>query len=56
MKVVRGAEIGSGHHLVLMKVSMKSKGERKDRVKNRARIRKDRLKDRCEQLRYQCRK
>ena len=37
VKVVRGAEIGSDHHLVLMKLSMRSKGERKDRVKNGAR-------------------
>ena len=43
VKVVRGAEIGSDHHLVLMKLSMRSKGERKDRVKNRARVKIERL-------------
>ena len=55
MKVVRGAEIGSDHHLVLMKLSMRSKGESKDRVKITARVKIDRLKERGEQLRYQCR-
>ena len=52
VKAVRGAEIGSDHHLVLMKLSMRSKGKRKDRVKNRARVKIERLKERGEQLTY----
>ena len=55
VKVVRGAEIESDYHLVLMKLSMRSKGERKDMVKNRARVKIERLKERGEQLKYQCR-
>ena len=57
VKVVRGAEIGSDHHMVLMKLSKKSKckGEGRDRVNSRARVRTERLKHRHEQLKYQCR-
>ena len=43
VKVVRGAEIGSDRHLVLMKMSMRSKVERKNRVKNKARVKIERL-------------
>ena len=53
VKVVRGAEIGSDHHLVLMKLSMRIKGEGKDRVKNGTRVSIERLMDRCEQVKYQ---
>lgn len=53
MKVLRGAEIGSDLHLVLMKLNKKSKGEGRDRVSSGARIRIERLKDRLEQLRHQ---
>ena len=55
MKVVRGAELGSDHHLILMKWNRMNKGETRDRVDTGVRIRIERLKDRHEQLRYQCR-
>ena len=57
VKAVRGAEIGSDHHMVLMKLSKKSKckGEGRDRLSSRARIRTERLKDGHEQVKYQCR-
>ena len=55
VKVVRGAEIGSDHHLVLMKLNKKIKEEAKGRVVSGPKIRIERLKDRHEQLRYQWR-
>ena len=44
VKVVRGAEIGSDHHLVLMKLSKKNKGEVHGGVVSGAKIRIERLK------------
>ena len=55
MKVVRGAEIGSDHHLVLMKLNKKIKGEAQGRVDSGPKIRIERLRNRHEQLRYQWR-
>ena len=55
VKVAKEAGLGSDHHRVLIKLSIKIKGERKNRMQNEARVRIERLKDKCEQLRYQCR-
>ena len=45
MKVVRSAELGSDHHLILMKWNKINKGETCDRVDRGTKIRIERLKD-----------
>ena len=53
VRVVRGAEIGSDHHLVLLKISKMNRGGRHRKVEESVRIRTDRLKDRCIRLKFE---
>ena len=55
VKVVRGTEIGSGHNLVLLKMSRKSRVERHRRLEKNMRIRTDRLKDKGVRLKFEMR-
>ena len=57
--MVRGTEIGSDHHLVLLKISKKNRGGggggRHRKVEESVRIRTDRLKDRWIRLKFEMR-